>query len=87
MVHQQVFHLVEIGGGAVASPLEITSGILQKPFGHPVEQILAPIPEEAHQLLLDQIADSHAPQGVLRRLGKGALHQFLDEQALHLVAA
>jgi len=28
MVHQQMFHLVEIGGGAVASPLEIASGIL-----------------------------------------------------------
>jgi len=42
VVHQQVFHFVEIGGGAVASPLEITSGILQKPFSHPVEQILAP---------------------------------------------
>ena len=87
VVHQQMFHLIEIGAGSVASPREIPGGILDKSFGHPVEQILAPILEEPHQHLLDQLVDSLAPQGVLHRFCNGALHQFLDEQSLHLVAA
>ena len=56
-------------------------------FGHPVEQVLAPLFNHREQFFLNEGANGLNAKLVFTRLGKRALHQLLDEQAVHFTAA
>lgn len=90
VVHQQVFHLIEIGGSAVASPLEIPGGILQKPFGRFLRELEFPVQVVPLPAPLLQVGHHGLAEAVDRDLVDPLRHPFAPvgavgvEVALHL---
>ena len=87
MVHHQTLHLHQGILGRSECGLEISFGRDQKLLSQSVEKLLTPLFQHRHDLCLHQGADGLDPEVISRCFGEGSLHQFLDEQTVHLTAA